>query len=855
MSMRTNKSKMSCDKTLTRFSVLSRKLKNPTLTSQKRSKQKVREEAIQNLLPFHSIRNGTIKLTNGNYISCLEIYPLAFFEKTIVRQNLIIKNYKSIFVDELSRAHFITLCDKSNPEELLTNVYTQCKHQKNPVIAKRLEDYAQFVRALAKSGTVSKRFFIIYEYQGDDNSVKSHNRSEIEETMYNTRQRLIHIMMQCGNACRIPTNYDSFLYEFLYMYFNRNSYLKEPLNKRMERLNRDFKRYNELHPDRKRYITLNDIIGSKGLYFTNKGYLYSDGLYFTYIALRADTWPSRVTGAWTNNFLQNYSANLDLHIITDKVNEIIAGLGVNQVYYDRNERYKNAVSKNKGSEKILNLSASFKHASALKRFLDAGDDVFDCLIIIAIRGDSPKQIANIRRTIIKSLSKFALKFECSYLNVKDYYNLTLPCIDTQNRIFRKHKHNVTTTTMGDFYNYTAREVIDTTGSVIGQADNLSLLGVDNFNTTKYTNPHILILGTSGAGKTYLEQILGTRKLLMGERVFFIIPKKAHEYKGAVEMCDGSYIKLGPGSNQCINILEIRPEGEIDLSKLDNDIQFQNMSWLSRKIGMVILWLQIRMNGIFFSDAQYSKIAMHLANMYNRFGITHDNSSIFNLETGELKKMPILSDLVAEFKTDKSLDEISDAVDAFIKEIGRNMNQQTNVDLDNDFIVYDIDEDDIGERYLASYLFIAFQNVYDVVKSNISVRDNVVLDEVWKLMATEVCAKQIQNMIKILRGYNACAIIATQEMKDFFGKTGDFGISVLSNSRIIILLGMNNTDADLVKNTLKLTPEDIEKIIQYQRGEGMLITNQDKIHMYIIPSGRENEYFEKYTSSGKDKLIR
>lgn len=824
------------------------------ITALQKKNNIIREEPVQNFLPFHSIHNGVIRLIDDQYISCLEVYPLNFFEKSIARQNIIIRNYKTLFINELIRAKFITLCDKSNPEALLMNIYTQCKNQKDPIISKRLEDYAQFVRGLSQSGTVSRRFFIIFEYQGDDNGVKSHNRTEIEETMYYTRQRLIHIMMGCGNACHTPSNYDGFLYEFLYMFFNRNSYLREPLNVRLERLNRDFKRYNELHPDAKRYITLNDIIGPKGLYFANKSYAYADGLFYTYLVLKKDSWPSKVSAAWTNNFTMDYQANLDLTIITEEVNEKIASIGVNQIYADRRQQRHAAINNQKSGDKIEKISSSFGDIAKVKAYLDAGDDIFNCLLMITIRGNSPKEIANIRRTIIKSLAKKGVKLDDSYLTIKDYYMLSLPIINTSNRVFRENFHNVTTTTMGDFYNYTAREVKDNTGAVIGQADNLSLLAVDNFNTTKYANANMAIFGTSGAGKTFFEQILGTRKLLMGERVFYIIPKKGYEYKGSAEMCNGVYIKLGPGSNDCINILEIRPEGEIDLSQVGDDVVFQEMSWMQKKIGVVTVWLQSLMKGTVFTDAQYSKISMHLTNLYNRFGIDENNASIFNLETEELKEMPILSDLVEEFKADSLVSDIAETVDSFIKGSGKAMNQQTNVNLDNNFIVYDVDEDAIGERYLASYLYIAFQNVYDVTKSNVSIRDNIFLDEVWKLMADEQCAKQVQNMIKLVRGYMACTIIATQEMQDFFGKTGDFGLSVLNNSRLIVLLCMLEKDADLVKDTLKLTAEDIEKITSYQRGEGMLIANHDKIHMYISPSDREKRYFEKYTSSGKDVLI-
>ena len=92
---------------------------------------------------------------------------------------------------------------------------------------------------------------------------------------------------------------------------------------------------------------------------------------------------------------------------------------------------------------------------------------------------------------------------------------------------------------------------------------------------------MLIMGVAGAGKTFTEQLIGRRMFLNGTRCFFLIPKKGHEYLPGCESVDGTYIKLRPGSTDCINIMEIRPEGEIDRSVLNDDAIVSNDNLLAK----------------------------------------------------------------------------------------------------------------------------------------------------------------------------------------------------------------------------------------------------------------------------------
>ena len=137
-----------------------------------------------------------------------------------------------------------------------------------------------------------------------------------------------------------------------------------------------------------------------------------------------------------------------------------------------------------------------------------------------------------------------------------------------------------------------------------------------------------IFGMSGAGKTMSTQIIARAMRVAGQRVFFILPMKAHEYLAGCKAIDGSYIQLAPGSKDRINICEIRPESNID-REIVYDAVSQKDSFLSKKIAFLMTWLQLNMYTSQMTMEEIDIAEVELANLYFDFGISADNSSIYD----------------------------------------------------------------------------------------------------------------------------------------------------------------------------------------------------------------------------------
>lgn len=195
------------------------------------------------------------------------------------------------------------------------------------------------------------------------------------------------------------------------------------------------------------------------------------------------------------------------------------------------------------------------------------------------------------------------------------------------------------------YPFASCEICDENGIVMGiNRRYRSLVNLDIFNPKLYRNSNISILGSSGSGKTFTELTMALRMRIMGIQTFIIAPDKAHEFQRACYHIDGSYIRISPGSKNCINIMDIRPTMNPIADYLDEMDASENDSWLSQKTSQLLTFFHILIPDITNEEEQL--VDESIIKTYNLYKITHDNDSIYVPGTGkkQLKKMPIIGDL-------------------------------------------------------------------------------------------------------------------------------------------------------------------------------------------------------------------
>ena len=346
---------------------------------------------------------------------------------------------------------------------------------------------------------------------------------------------------------------------------------------------------------------------------------------------------------------------------------------------------------------------------------------------------------------------------------------------------------------------------------------------------------MVILGTSGAGKTYTLQCLALRMRQQKTQVFIIAPDKGHEFKRACDAIGGEYIKISAGSEHSINIMEIRKKDDANTQLIDGEDNARD-SILSKKIQQIHSLMQLIVPDMSYEEKQLLDEA--LVRTYEKFGITNRNRSLNDPEhPGQYKKMPVLGDLHKTLKEmGKSTDRLYRILTRYVTGSAKAFNRPTNVNLDNKYIVLDIS--DLTDEMLPIGMFIVLDYVYDKAREDRTKRKAIFIDEAWVLLGAYTF---IMEIFKVIRAYGGAAIAATQDMQDFMSfENGKFGKAVINNAKTKILMQLEGPEAEFVADTLDLTEREVNQITRFKRGECLIVSNTNHVLVSIKASQLEND---------------
>jgi len=221
----------------------------------------------------------------------------------------------------------------------------------------------------------------------------------------------------------------------------------------------------------------------------------------------------------------------------------------------------------------------------------------------------------------------------------------------------------------------------------------------------------------------------------------------------------------------------------------------------------------------------------LIKTYNGKGITHDNDSLEDPNNpGHYREMPILGDLYDILIMAPETKRLANILNRLVHGSASTFNQRTNVNLDNKYTVLDISE--LSGDLLTAGMFVALDYVWDKAKQNRTVEKTIFIDECWALIggsANRLAANFVLEIAKIIRGYGGSAVFATQDLNDFFAlDDGKYGKGIINNCKTKIILNLEDEEAQRVQSILHLSEAEVMEITHFERGNGLISTNNNNI---------------------------
>ena len=806
----------------------------------KQDNKKYAQGQSQEMVPVKEIKYGIVKTTSGMYVKILEILPIDYYSYEPSQKNRVIDNFRLIFQNTTRELHLKVINDTNNPRRITDYIKQRCEEEKyqrgiDDKVVECAQDKIDHINNLCKNVSITSRYFLIYKYEG-----KSDDINEIYGDIETMKAHFTSIFKLMGNTV---VDYDELSEEtfgtadILYYCLNKLTYRKESLQERINRVVSDCSAYNAQHED-KREVFDGDFLASKGLKFIKSDYIFQDGLYKTWLGLKREAHPTSAEAAWVN-ILTSFGAGNELDIFTRKLPKQTA-----QYLLSKKVDVDNAFApfKAKSSQRWKEFAPKAGNVQYILNSLEQGEDLFEVIIIITLTSETIRGLRYLKNSVLQTLNSKKLYTEDSWQYCYDYYKATLPLMEMPYSLFTRLSHNYLTHSVQTLYPFTSYELVDPTGYVLGVRSHAeTVVAYNNFNTKIATNANMAIIGTSGAGKTYSTEVIARSMRVTGIRTMFILPVKGFEYERGCNAIGGSYIRIGPGKKDCINIMEIRPEQSIDKDALQDNIAFSESSLLAKKIGSLTTFLQLLNANIEFSPDIFSTMSSVLTNLYAQFGITNDNDSIWEDKyTRKLKRMPVIADMYNAFMEVTLLENIGKILLEFISGAFSNFNGQTNVDLNNYYLCFDVDEQDMQKKYLPACLYIAFDCCYCLAKQNRLSKDMIFFDEVWKMLTTDSAAEQVRDMAKLIRGYGGGVAFATQELNDFMNNS--FGASILANCDTRLVLKLKDNEIPLVLKHIKLTSKEQQDIVAFDRGQALLLAGRNRIQLNICASQKEDRDF-------------
>ncbi len=782
---------------------------------------------IESYLEIDKIENGVVFTRDGRYLKVIEIEPINFLLRSAREQRNIIYSFVSYLKIAPVKMQFKVIAKKADLNKHLNQVNEEMRNETDERCKAQQLDYIRFIKQIGTKEAVSRRFFLIYEYEPfmmnrkDDMNEMISNLKTVERSVKN-------YLFQCGNEVVEHADENEFLTDVFYNLLNRASHdsLEDRVKDVVERKVEEGDNLDEISP--------NVFYSPEMIDFTHMDYLIIDGTFVTYMYIPSDGYKSHVVAGWMS-LLVNAGEGIDVDFFVTKQPKDKIQFKLGQQIRINRSKIKEASDTNTDFD---DLEGAIRSGYFLKDGLANNEDFYYMNILVTVTARNKVELEWRVNEMKKLMISQDITIKPFNFHQEEAFRMTLPTLHHEKNLYEKSKRNVLTTGVASCYPFTSFEISDDNGILLGvNKHNNSLVIVDIFNSKKYKNANMAILGTSGAGKTFTMQLMALRMRRKNIQVFILAPLKGHEFHRACKNIGGEFIQISPASSNCINIMEIRKTDNTANELLDGPIL--DKSLLAGKIQRLHIFFSLLIPDMSYEEKQLLDEAMVAT--YAKKGITHQNETLDD-GFGGYVEMPVLGDLYEVLLEKKETKRMANILNRLVNGSAKTFNQQTNVNLDNKYTVLDISE--LSGDMLTVGMFVALDYVWDKAKEDRTKEKAIFLDELWQLIgasSNKLAAEFVLEVFKIIRGYGGSAICATQDLNDFFSLDGGkYGKGIINNAKTKVILNLEEDEAARVQDILKLSENELMNITHFERGNGLISTNSNNVTVEFRASEFETE---------------
>ncbi len=551
-------------------------------------------------------------------------------------------------------------------------------------------------------------------------------------------------------------------------------------------------------------LELRDIIAPSALKITPRGLNLGDKVARTFFVI---SYPRFLNSEWFSPII-NLDKIFDISIAIHPIDTSTALKQLEKKVAEVQSQI--SIKEARGMVRDPILDTAYEDIENLRDSLQqAREKIFDVGLYITIYGENEDELDRTEAEIKSILDAKLVYLKPALFQQAEGFKSVLPVSSDLLGI----NYKLNSSPLSSLFPFISFDLTSNKGILYGvNRHNSSLVLFDRFSLENYNS---VVFAKSGSGKSYATKLEILRSLMFDVDVIVIDPER--EYEFLAEAVGGRYFNISLTSEHHINPFDL-PFAREDESPAD--------VLRSNIINLVGLF-RIMLGGL--TSEEDAIIDSAITETYALKDITPDSDFAG-------KQAPLLSDLELVLAGMEGGAPLAQRLLKYTQGTWAGfLNQPTNVDINKKFVVFSVR--DMEDELKPVAMYIVMHNIWNSIRRNLKKR-LLVVDEAWWMMKAPDTASFLFSLVKRGRKYYLGVSTITQDVGDFL--RSEYGLPIITNSSLQLLLKQSPASIDVVQQTFQLTDEEKYLLLESNVGEGIFFAGLKHVAIKIIASYTEDQ---------------
>lgn len=551
-------------------------------------------------------------------------------------------------------------------------------------------------------------------------------------------------------------------------------------------------------------LELEDVIAPSALKIEPKSINLGDKIARTFFII---SYPRFLTDNWFSPII-NLDKIFDVSIFVHPVDSSLALRQFQKKVAEVQSQIN--IRESKGMVRDPMLDTAYQDLEGLRdSLIQAQEKMFDVGVYITVYADNDLELYKVENEIKSILESKLVYIKPALFQQEDGFKSVIPIGSDLLEVHQK----LNSEPLSSIFPFVSFDLTSSKGILYGiNRHNSSLVIFDRFSLENYNS---VTFAKSGSGKSYATKLEILRSLMFDIDVIVIDPER--EYEFLAETVGGRYFNISLSSDHHINPFDLPIPREDETAE---DVLRSNT------INLVGLF-RLMLGGL--TPEEDSIVDRAITETYAIKDITVQ-SDFSNIEP------PLLSDFEMVLSGMDGSESVVQRLTKFTKGSWSTfINRPSNVDINKKFVVFSVRDMEDELKPIAMYIVTHY--IWNTIRKVLKKR-LLVVDEAWWMMKSEDTASFLYSLAKRGRKYYLGLATITQDAADFM--KSPYGVPIVTNSSIQILLKQSPSTIEVLQKTFNLTDEEKYLLLESGLGEGIFFAGTKHVAIKVVASYTEDQ---------------